>query len=180
MKHAFKFLLLITLPILLMSASRPGSLPKKVIIHASPTDSIAINSLVNISRKDFEKKLGRKLGLLERIALKKVKKKYKKEPGWVMDDRKVPIEAILSDVFAIGGFYAFVAGVGAGFQCDDNCPEWATPVAVIGFLAIILGGILGIIALAKILKNKEKWKGVFFAIVGIVILVGLLALLVAI
>ena len=167
MKTAFKVLVFFTLCIFFLSVDGTNISLKKAGIQNHPTDSIEVNSLVNISRKDFEKKIDRKLGLFERMAFNKAKKKFRKEPGWVTDDRKIPAEAILSGGLVTLGLIAMFASRGSE-RSDGSA-------GVIGFIVLLAGGIFGAIALNKINKEKGKWKGGCLAIAGIVIVGVLLA-----
>ena len=168
MKTAFKFLFFCTLSIFFLSANRTDISLEKTGVQHHPTDSIEVNTLVNISRKDFEKRIGRKLGIFERAALKKTKKKYREYPNWIMDDRKVPTEAVLSSVFSFGGLAVMIVSIASGFK-NDNAETGITG-SFIGLLAILVGGVLGILGVRKINKNIEEWKGRGFAMAGVVIL----------
>ena len=171
MKYAFNFLFLFAFSLLFISATYSNKAP--AIIKPSnpsfnsPVDSIQLNIFATLSRKDLEKKIGRKLGLVERLAFKKAQKKIKKEPGWVFEDRKVPVEAVLSPLFSGMGFLFIVGTALSGFGCEQNCP--GDGGIVIGIIGMIVGILIGIAALTKVSKDKEKWEGGFLAWFGIAI-----------
>ncbi|MDB4728340.1 DUF4190 domain-containing protein [Saprospiraceae bacterium] len=107
-------------------------------------------NLSNLKKENFQGKTGRKLTFKEKIALKILKKKLKKNSkhkgNRVLNEPK-------TDGMAIASFICSLASV----------------IPFIGILGPFLGIIFGIIALGRINKAPQFIKGKGFAIAGIVI-----------
>ncbi|HFA50115.1 MAG TPA: hypothetical protein ENJ95_13985 [Bacteroidetes bacterium] len=184
MKNFSKILLLVSFAFTFISAARISDhqymAAAPLSVNTGTPDSISVNTLVNISRKDFEKKIGRKLGLFERMALRKVKKKLKKEPGWVFDDTKVPTESVISAVSGGLGFLAspmaFATAVG-NIDCDGNCSNASSGFLLLALLGFFFAVTLGMLGLKKIKDNPGQYKGGFLAKIGILITAFVLLLL---
>ena len=165
MKNFSKILLLVSFAFTFISAARISDhqyiAAAPLSVNTGTPDSISVNTLVNISRKDFEKKIGRKLGLFERMALKKVKKKLKKEPGWVFDDRKIAAEAIISPIAGMAGLLSLGAGFVSALgqiDCEEDCSNGAVFFLIFSFAATVTALIAGILGLKKIKAKVDEWN----------------------
>ncbi len=124
---------------------------------------LGTNDLIELDRKALQQKIGRKLKLKERIALRFVKKKLKKHSEWSGMEAK---EATVTDGFAIAGFVIgllslFIAGIIFGLMATifsvlaldrirRNPNLGGRGLAIAGFILGLVGLFGAIVVLASL------------------------------
>lgn len=132
--------------------SVPGSMPESVF-------ELNAESLKNSSKDELEKEMGRSLTFKEKIVLKSVKRKLKKNEHLSGTDA---LEEVHTDGLAIAGFVIGIVGL-----------------FVLGILLGILAIVFSAIALNRIKKEPKARMGRGLAIAGLVLgIVGVLGWLI--
>ena len=132
--------------------------PSKAEQPGASVNNLTATDLLTLDKKELESKIGRKLKFKEKLAIRIIKRKLKKQASKNANQQKTEPKAVLGFVFSTLGFIAsLIALVSSGY----------------GVLFAVAFGILGLIfsaiGLRKTTKGESPKKGKGLALAGMII-----------